>query len=207
MIGVHKIGKMPQDIAKFSALPNPNEYTGHLFRRTSATLFVDAGGNMESLKRHGGWKSGNVAERYIEQSIQNTKTTAEMVTKNVHLPSTSRAKDFKNIETTELENDAEESLHEIDFELPKRKSKSSETIVTSFSEQNFGRENTQFDQSLHQIQFQPPKKKFKSSETTVTSVSEQNFGLENTQFDTNLKTKNVTFKFINCSHMNIAFRE
>ena len=92
---------------------------------------------MESLKRHGGWKSGNVAERYIDQSIQNTKTTAEMVTKNVHLSSTSRAKDFKNIETTELENDAKESLHEIYFELPKKKSKSSETTVTSVSDQNF----------------------------------------------------------------------
>ena len=164
---------MPQEIAKFLALPNPNDYTGHSFRRTSATLLVDAGGNMESLKRHRGWKSGNVAERYIDQSIQNTKTTAEMVTKNVHLPSTSRAKDFKNIETTELENDAEESLHEIDFELPKKKSKSIETAVTSVSEKNFGRENTQLGESLHQILFQPPKKKFKSSETTVTSVSEQ----------------------------------
>ena len=199
MIGVHKIGKMPQDIAKFLALPNPNEYTGHSFRRTSATFLVDAGGNMESLKRHGGWKSGNVAERYIDQSIQNTKTTAEMVTKNVLLPSTSRAKDFRNIETTELEDDAEESSHEIDFELPKKKSKSSETTVTSVSEPNFGRENTQSDEFLHQIQFQPPKKKFKSSETTVTSVSEQNFGLENT-----LHSENKSKLFVHY-HLTIGF--
>ncbi|CAH1371642.1 unnamed protein product, partial [Tenebrio molitor] len=50
------------DIAKYLGLTNPHEYSGHTFRRSSATILVDAGGDILSLKRHGGWKSTTVAE-------------------------------------------------------------------------------------------------------------------------------------------------
>ena len=36
-------------------------YTGHCFRRTMIVLFVDAGGDVLKLKKHGGWRSA-VAE-------------------------------------------------------------------------------------------------------------------------------------------------
>ena len=42
-IGKNKVGKMPHDIAKFLHLPNPELYTGHSFRRSSATLCVQEG--------------------------------------------------------------------------------------------------------------------------------------------------------------------
>ncbi|KAL7297925.1 hypothetical protein TKK_0009095 [Trichogramma kaykai] len=64
-IGVNKFGSMPKEIALFLGLPNAKSYTGHSFRRTSATLFVDAGADSTVLKRHGGWKSSTVAEGYI----------------------------------------------------------------------------------------------------------------------------------------------
>ena len=35
-------------------LPEPERYTGHCFRRTSASLFVDGGGDTTNLKRHTG---------------------------------------------------------------------------------------------------------------------------------------------------------
>ncbi|KAJ8915459.1 hypothetical protein NQ315_003222 [Exocentrus adspersus] len=50
---------------------NPEFYTGHCLRRSSATLLANAGANMTTLKRHGGWKSSTVAEGYLEDSIQN----------------------------------------------------------------------------------------------------------------------------------------
>lgn len=34
-------------------------------------MLVDAGGDITSLKRHGGWKSTTVAEGYIDESLQN----------------------------------------------------------------------------------------------------------------------------------------
>ena len=44
--------------------------------QTSATLLVDNGGDITSLKRHGGWKSTSVAEGYVEESLTNKKQTA-----------------------------------------------------------------------------------------------------------------------------------
>ncbi|KAJ8943328.1 hypothetical protein NQ317_017018, partial [Molorchus minor] len=67
---------MPADIARFLKLPNSELYTGHCFRRTSASLLVDSGANLCTIKRHGGWKSSSVAERYLEDSLENKKRIA-----------------------------------------------------------------------------------------------------------------------------------
>lgn len=68
MVGINKFSKIPREIAQYLNLTFPEQYTGHSFRRTSATLLVDAGGDLLQLKRHGGWKSSNVAEGYIDES-------------------------------------------------------------------------------------------------------------------------------------------
>ncbi|KAJ3644169.1 hypothetical protein Zmor_026841 [Zophobas morio] len=62
-------GKIPRKIATFLKLENPAKYTGHSFRRSSATLLVNAGGDITSLKRHSGWESTKVAESYIQESF------------------------------------------------------------------------------------------------------------------------------------------
>lgn len=59
---INKIGSLSQEIAIYLELPDAKTYTDHTFRRTSATLITNAGSNMTTLKRHGGWKSSNVAE-------------------------------------------------------------------------------------------------------------------------------------------------
>ncbi|KAJ8912306.1 hypothetical protein NQ315_017339 [Exocentrus adspersus] len=64
--------KIPQKVAEYLNLPNSTLYTGHCFRRTSASLLADSGASIDVWKRHGGWKSASVAEGYIENSI-NTK--------------------------------------------------------------------------------------------------------------------------------------
>ncbi|KAJ8968746.1 hypothetical protein NQ317_004450 [Molorchus minor] len=48
-------------------LPNPEIYTGHSFRRSSATLLANSGEGLTDIKRLGGWKSTTVAEGYIER--------------------------------------------------------------------------------------------------------------------------------------------
>lgn len=53
--GRSKFLGMNKVIAMF--LSNPDQFTGHSFRRTSATLLADGGGDITDLKRHGGWKS------------------------------------------------------------------------------------------------------------------------------------------------------
>lgn len=78
-IGINKFGAMGKDIATFLKLPDCNLYTGHCFRRSSATLLVDAGGNITALKRHGGWRSTTVAEGYVDDSEKNKTDTANKI--------------------------------------------------------------------------------------------------------------------------------
>ncbi|KAJ8909322.1 hypothetical protein NQ315_016113 [Exocentrus adspersus] len=68
-IGKNTFGKIPQKVAEYLNLPNSTLYTGHCFRRTSASLLADSGASIDVWKRHGGWKSASVAEGYIENSI------------------------------------------------------------------------------------------------------------------------------------------
>lgn len=79
VVGIHKISSVPQEIAKYLNLENANEFSGHCFRRTSATLLVDSGGDITSLKRHGGWKSDTVAEGYIEESLRHKEGVARKI--------------------------------------------------------------------------------------------------------------------------------
>lgn len=98
-IGVNKMGNMPKEIAKFLGLADADSYTGHSFRRTSATMLADAGADILTLKRHGGWRSNAVAETYVEDSMQNKVKICEKITNAINLdqpvaqtlPSTSRA--------------------------------------------------------------------------------------------------------------------
>lgn len=98
VVGINKFGSMPKEIASFLKLPNPQLYTGHSFRRTSATMLVDAGGDLLTLKRHGGWRSSTVAEGYIEDSVTSKMEIAQKIMNSVEpnasqtaLPSTSTA--------------------------------------------------------------------------------------------------------------------
>ncbi|KAJ8976377.1 hypothetical protein NQ317_003231, partial [Molorchus minor] len=49
-VGIHIFEKMPTDIARFLKLPNSEFYTGHCFRRTSASLLADSGANLCTIK-------------------------------------------------------------------------------------------------------------------------------------------------------------
>ncbi|XP_061723705.1 uncharacterized protein LOC133529938 [Cydia pomonella] len=78
-IGLNTFGQLGKNVASYLGLLNPELYTGHCFRRTSATLLVDAGGDVTSLKRHGGWKSTTVAESYIDNSIASKKKNVKYI--------------------------------------------------------------------------------------------------------------------------------
>ena len=79
VVGIHTLGKIPQLIATYLNLPNAKSYTGHAFRRTSASFLADTGCDVLALKQHGGWKSANVAEGYIESSINRKTEIASLI--------------------------------------------------------------------------------------------------------------------------------
>lgn len=110
-IGINKFGIMGKVIATYLKLPNPELYTGHCFRRSSATILIDSGESITSLKRHGGWKSTAVAEGYIDESLKNKYDTANKMLNSIQSSSNipSRSKHTENI-TTELELEKENNL-------------------------------------------------------------------------------------------------
>lgn len=73
------MGSIPKQIAEYLGLPDAKLYTGHCFRRSSATILVDAGGDLLELKRHGGWRSSTVAEGYVDDSINNKTATSSKI--------------------------------------------------------------------------------------------------------------------------------
>lgn len=81
-VGVNTFSKLPSQIATFLKLEQPHLYTGHCFRRSSASILSDAGVDFAAIKRHGGWKSTAVAEGYIENSLENKTNIAKKILSN-----------------------------------------------------------------------------------------------------------------------------
>ncbi|XP_071569295.1 uncharacterized protein [Temnothorax nylanderi] len=88
VIGKNKIARMPKEIASYLNLLEPELYTSHSFRRTSATLLADTGAGITTIKRHSGWKSTSVAEKYIKKLINNKRNIANLITSSINLHET-----------------------------------------------------------------------------------------------------------------------
>lgn len=92
-IGKNSLAKIASEVAKYLGKENPESYTGHAFRVTSATVLADEGISVTNLKRHGGWKSDSVAENYIRNSKKIKIDTANLLsladTKNTSKTSSS----------------------------------------------------------------------------------------------------------------------
>lgn len=67
-IGKNMMAKYPRLCAETLGKVNVKDFTGHAFRRTSATIVADSGASMVALKRHGRWQSDKVADGYIADS-------------------------------------------------------------------------------------------------------------------------------------------
>lgn len=78
-IGINTLSKVPSIVAAFLNLPDAECYTGHCMRRSSATLLVNAGGDLITLKRHGAWKSSSVAEGYVQDSVSSKLAIAKKI--------------------------------------------------------------------------------------------------------------------------------
>lgn len=70
-LGKNKLGNMGKRIASYLRLPNPELYTGNCFRRSSATILIDSGVSMRSVKRRERILGGiddefNVANKILE---------------------------------------------------------------------------------------------------------------------------------------------
>lgn len=80
VIGKNTFSQMPRKIAEFLGLEEPKSYTGHSFRRTSASSLANKGGSMDEIQNLGGWKSATVAKGYVDHSISYKLNTENRVT-------------------------------------------------------------------------------------------------------------------------------
>lgn len=118
VIGKNTIQSAPKTIAKFLNLDNPSGYTGHSFRRSSATILADAGADLLMLKRHGGWKSSTVAEGYVAESVGNKRKIGQLISDRIEMTKTKKQ---KVVAVNEVHNGSMSSVEEQD-----------ETTSTSF---------------------------------------------------------------------------
>ena len=79
-LGQNSISKFGIEVATFLELSNPSSYTGHCWRRTSATAMADAGASIEQLKTAGRWRSTTAAEGYLANSKLGKRTRADLLT-------------------------------------------------------------------------------------------------------------------------------
>lgn len=78
-VGINTLSKIPKLVASYLNLKDAHLYTGHCFRRTSATLLANASADILTLKRHGGWRSSSIAESYVEESVTNKMEIARKI--------------------------------------------------------------------------------------------------------------------------------
>lgn len=82
VVGKNRFGTVPKEIATYLNLPNADQYTGHCFRRTSATVLAGLGDNITTLKCYGGWKSSTLD---IEESIRNKSKRRTAISSAINL--------------------------------------------------------------------------------------------------------------------------
>ena len=63
-------------------LTDPDEYTGHSFRRSFATHLAESGAPLITLKRAGRWQSDNVDQGYIDTSKRMMIDVSQMLNSN-----------------------------------------------------------------------------------------------------------------------------
>ncbi|KAK5649393.1 hypothetical protein RI129_000422 [Pyrocoelia pectoralis] len=90
-MGINKIGQIPKS---------------HCFRRSSVSELANCGGDLITIKKHGGWKSSVVAEGYIDTTLKKKLEVAQKLshhsaTSTVVKPSTSEGCEDVNSSTTD----------------------------------------------------------------------------------------------------------
>ena len=66
-IGKHKVAEYPKKVAEFLGL-SPEGYTGHCWRRTTATILSETDISLMQFKNAGGWHSDQVCQQYVQES-------------------------------------------------------------------------------------------------------------------------------------------
>jgi len=104
-LGKNQLGISSKEIASFLKLSNPERYTPHSFRRTSATIIANSEASIIQLKQHFGWQSDKVAMGYLQESTSTKEAAATaLVGIGISQSSGSNTNVTKNITFTNCQN-------------------------------------------------------------------------------------------------------
>jgi hypothetical protein len=79
VVGINTFGSCPLQIAHDLELDDPEKYTRHAFRGTSATIMANSGMTIDQIQRQVGWKPAAVATGYVEECISNKKNVSNII--------------------------------------------------------------------------------------------------------------------------------
>ena len=80
-MGIHIISKFSCKMAEFLNLENPNAYTGHSLRRSSATLMAESGTSTEVMKKHFNWRSQGTCSKYVDRTKKSQMDISKIFSK------------------------------------------------------------------------------------------------------------------------------
>ena len=79
-MGYNYLAKIPKEVACALNLENMDMYSGHSFRRSSATHAADEGASSVEMRRYYNWKDDTIANKYIEETVTGNKKMASLLT-------------------------------------------------------------------------------------------------------------------------------
>jgi hypothetical protein len=79
-MGINLLYKIPGKVATQLKLESPESYTGHSFRRSSATQLANAGATSTDMRRFYHWQSDATANQYIDKSVVHGQRIGNMIT-------------------------------------------------------------------------------------------------------------------------------
>jgi integrase len=78
-MGINRLYKIPGEVAAQLKLEDPTKYTGHSFRRSSATQMANTGATSTDLRRFYHWKNDSTANQYIDKSATHGERIGNMI--------------------------------------------------------------------------------------------------------------------------------
>ena len=100
-MGKDKIKQVAKEVA--NRLNLQGRFSGHSFRRTGATILAMKGVSIIQLKKWGRWKSGTVAQGYVDTSLKTMQDTGRLVQESFESKK-------RNEETAELDEQPQKAV-------------------------------------------------------------------------------------------------
>ena len=106
-MGINYLAQTGCILAAKLKLEDPTQYTGHCFRRTSATAAANAGANTLQMKRHFGWQQESTALKYTDETRVRARKMARFLTETETTTKTATVvNDVLEVTGTQISNSA-----------------------------------------------------------------------------------------------------